>query len=352
MKRKVLAGLLAASLCISATGCANPMNKPASEAEQTAQSEQTAAAAADHMILDGIKGEAGVVDKTPEELKKDAREAGISYAYEENCNIGGEDVSGENTSLYLQRYELYLREDGTAKLYDISDYGNGHVMTSEYLGEGEVSEKSAVFSFKDSDSDTGRNIYVFDLDGDKVTKVVYRYQAEDFQNLEGTYKAETEKYGMTTVAINRFGDATLTTEDGKQLTGNICKYENKYDLMVNNEDYTESIDWVVEFDGDTFTYEEYQTSINKGYAGTYSCFGSLGEFKLVVDEQGSATATVKIDGKECELTGTASIDYENNQISGAYLSDEEGHALDLTLADWGDGTWNYSGSISTPLNAG
>ena len=351
MKRKMLAGLLAVSLCVGVAGCASQSSDSGQNVQSGQEAQESTAVAADHMILDGIKGEAGVVDKTPEELKKDAREQGISYAYEENCEAGG-DESGENTSLYLQRYELYLRDDGKAKLLDISDYGNGHVMISEYLGTAEKSDALVTFYFQDSPEENGKNLYTFDLDGEKVTKVSYKYLQTDFEGIEGTYKAETEEFGMTTIEINQFGEAELTKEDGTKLKGNVSLYDDRYDMMVSDEDYSETVDWFVDFNGDSFTYEDYQKSIYKDYAGTYKCFGSLGDLELTVDERGIASTTVTIDGEKHEMNGTIGIDPDTNKFNGAYLSTEDGYGLDLTLVDWEDGTYNYSGTLSSPLNAG
>lgn len=271
-----------------------------------------------------------------------------SYIYEHDM----EDEEEGDTR--IQRYELYLNDDGTAEMYDISDYKDGHDMSYHYVGTYTESEGKIVFDYKDSnEEDTWIERYTYSINDDgEVTEVVYDYVESGVESAAGTYTGHSSEYGDMTLVIDAANNATLTVEDGTEYTGSIFIYNEKWDLMVNDEDYETSFDWVIEFDGDTFTYEEYTKSVYGKYAGDYKCIGDLDEFVLHVDAYGNCNATVVVEGDSKEFSGSITIDSEYEIITEAYMSSDDGYGLQLELQDWGNNSMNYSGYYAVPLGAG
>ena len=268
----------------------------------------------------------------------------IPFEYEDSYS-DGQDVT----------VELY--DDGSARYTLYTAYGQTSSYTSEYIGYYEWDEVGNICI--DTEVSGDEMTAVFGLDGGEIVSYESYYggRGESAAVIAGEYTCSDPVYGKLMLNIDADGTAYLTIH-GDVLSGTVCNYEGQWDVMVNNEDYSECYDWIVEFSGKKFKYITYASYANAEYAGVYALDGDFGAFDVIVDESGEATCSVKIDKELVDFRGTISA-YDSD-VYGFYLNNEDlGYSLDLNVEYVGNdqgynGDWNYSGSfvITKTLGAG
>jgi predicted small secreted protein len=335
MKRKYLLIAALAAVCISAAGC-DAMGKNESAATEATE---TAADTAEE-----TSGEGNLVDELTIAGKDSAKTIYLSDIMARTYESGEEDGG----SSYNEQYELVCLDDTNAVLVDAIKYSDSYKSFLKYVGTYELAEETTIM-FKSSEPELP-TAYNLTLDGDKISDV----QVGDtisYATIEGSYSGNVEGYGDVTLTVKKTGEASLTTADGNEYTGNIIDYNGDWDFMASIDEST-SIDWIVTFEGNTFSCINYTEKVYGKFEGTYTINGDLGEIVVNVDKNGNASATIVVNGEEKEVSGSVYQSYEGEGIGGFYLSSYDGYSFDISVETLEDGTMNYSGSMTTPLNAG
>jgi len=255
----------------------------------------------------------------------------------------------------LQKQKIVIYEDGSAVLYEMTKYSDAKISTMEMHGAVEQSAEGYRFTLNKTGEESAE-MYNIKVENDNLVSVEYHYESSDLSGILGEYKANTEEFGEVTLSVNK-DNTILTLEDGTSYVGSI--YESSYGWDFYYSNYMDEdaeylyIDWIVEFGDGTFTYKTYTLAVNEKYAGEYTIIGDLGEISVIVSPEGEASATVTIDGIRYEMIGGFNTDYDNDEVAGFYLSDDNaGISLNLTVEKMDDGELNYYGTIIKQLSAG
>jgi len=359
MKKKMLLSLSVIATIALLTGCEQPQGTPPATDTQTeadATSDESSESSATeeqspddaeadsqaNASIEGPQEELLGIDGLPEELK-----IHHDYLFSEHHEYAGEEGLSQYDTIYT--LDKSSETEGTLKVYYI--YGSLNYSMSSYQGTLSQNNDGIAFVYDDLTDSTDPETYLFETDGDKVTAVTSSYDASTLGSLAGTYVCPKTDYGPVKLVINSIGQPRITLDSGVTYSGSIILFNDKYDLLVNNEDDGISIDWYVFFSGTTFTYEKYDNDDYTAFEGRYTAFGELGDIEFDVDDKGNASSIIEIDGQLIHMTGYIYI-YESS-ITGMYLSSDEGYSLDVQIVDIGgtDGL-NYSGTLSKPLSAG
>ena len=360
-KKKILACICASALTLALTGCAlNPLNLIGGGKEP--EPDVNVDVVPDEPKPEPPAEPADVVPDGQGDLIEEEPSADRIYQY--NTTIHPyqeyEDPGSEYYEYsYDMTYNLYLNDDGTASLEILYPYFPDKMTTDHYNGT--WTEEGDTIEFKyDAVSDVDSSeIFVFKMDGDNVVTVENVYYDEMVAQAAGTYTCDDPYMGKLTLEITKYGAATLTVEDGTVYEGHLISSGNRYDFYAYDENNELALDWYVDCSvNGTFSHTPYGDSQDIGYDGEYKCTGMLGDFKMIVDEEGEASATVKIDGNDVEFNGHAyplytdeGSDYKH--IGEVYLNSEEGYSLNIELTYMDDiDMWNYHGYLSSPLAAG
>lgn len=287
----------------------------------------------------GAKDATAVADT---EVTEGNANTSVDYSYTKH-------VADEGYSEYDETYELSLSDDTNAVFYDITNYSDVRCITNMYKGTYVKTDDSVTFTYQDPDDVDFKVLYIFYLDGDKVTDVGNDYNGQSA--LVGTYTCSSSENGDMTLTIQRDGNVTLNM-NGVDYTGSLTKINERWNLLAFEADSEDSIDWYVDFNGDTFTYEKYSYYSYEDYAGNYKMNGDLGVLELQLDEYGAVTATINVDGNAVDFTGNYYVDEDQKKISSISLYSEEGYSMELYVEDIGEEMLNYSGTVSRPLGAG
>lgn len=272
------------------------------------------------------------------------------YTFEREIDIEGE-VAKAIT--YVERITLELQDDKNATLTDSTIYNDNCYAETVYSGLYTLEDPGIIFKYENDDDTPSSVDYWFTLDADgNVTDASQVYADEEIISVAGTYTEKDDPFfGDLTLTVNRDGSAILSYAGANDLIGSLIRYENEYDLMVTNDEM--SLDWYIYFDGDTFTHQEFYNKSYSEYEGTLTITGDLGDIELVIAQDGSVTTEVPINGNVYNMYGSIGVDYETETLDSLYLySYDDLYSLSLTLVLIDDGTWNYSGSLTTPLSAG
>ncbi|MCR5272955.1 MAG: hypothetical protein K6E13_08230 [Lachnospiraceae bacterium] len=331
MKKRYLLIMALCAVCISAAGCDamgsdQTTGSPAAETEKTTE-EADADDVLTNVSIEGIDEAASVLYS--DIIQKDTEEG----------------------STFEEQFTLICLNDTEAKFIDSYNYSGSYRSTFEYMGTYEKKDDSTIlFTSNEKESSTQYTITVAD---GKITSAEMGAYDYGVSEIVGEYTAESDEFGRMTLKVEETGSATLTAEDGTSFDGTLMTYQDKWDFMtINDDNGAPGIDWIVEFNGSNFTYIDYTESIYGAYEGTYTMSGDLGEITVVVERNGTSTTTVNIEGVDVSFTGTPNFDYETQELLGFYLYSDDGYSLDLSIVKLEDGTLNYSGSITKPLNAG
>ena len=329
MKRKLIALLAAMTVAAMLVGCGSAASGSISSSDDSAQETDVSETKAGKTVEDDE-------DITPSEYYVSDGEL---IQYEDN-----------NDAYYEQYYSISLYDDGSAIMCQDFYYSWGSACEYTYVGTYVKQDDTIRFTYVDAYSP---NTYSMTAKDGVLTNVEYVSSSDyDISVIAGTYEGETE-LGDAVLTIEEDGTAELSVNDGQAVyTGSVMDYDNNWDLMVSNEDMSENYDWIVTFDGNTFTYETFTHMIYGKFEGTYDIVGDLGTLRMIVDGEGHATLDAKIDGQMMTFTGNIYGDREAGVLSSAYLYSDDGNILDLNFNVLDDGTLNYYGNYSIPLAAG
>ena len=259
---------------------------------------------------------------------------------------------------YETAYNLYANDDGTATLVVDYIYTDARKNTDTYSGKWEDIDGNIEFTYEAQNDNDYSTTYSFELSGDKVLSVNSFTLDTAVAQAAGTYTCDDPDMGMLELVINRDGTASLSTEDGRIYNGYITSEGTRYDFYAYEDDEL-VIDWYVDCSvNGSFSHAPYSEESMVNYDGTYKCTGMLGDFNMIVDEEGNASATIEVDGAKRNFTGHAYAKYTDNgmdynSIGDVYLSDEEGYSINIELTYmWDETGWNYHGTLTKPLAAG
>ena len=244
-------------------------------------------------------------------------------------------------------YTCYIRENGTAELYQEYLYSDNYSSTYHYIGTYEETDKGYNIIYSEDESYT---CFEVSLEGDVITNVAEKYDSVDYSEIVGKYTGETEEFGEVTITIDADGTGTFKTSE-ETYEATVIFINDRWDLMVY-DDLTGGylVDWYIDFDEDSFTYEQYAVALYKEYEGVYEADGELGKITISVDECGNATCTLKYDGAKREFFGSIIVDnYDDSESEpeiGFFLNADDKYDLSITLEKTEDGTYSYIGSIT------
>ena len=364
LKKKILACTCAATLALALTGCGlNPLNligggnDPDTEVNVDVVPDEPAPETPDvpdEPETDFGEGQGDLIEEEPSADRIYQYNETIA-PYQEYEEVGTEYYEYS----YVKTYNLYLNNDGTASLEILYQYFPERMTSDHYNGT--WTEEGDTIEFKydaDSNMDSSET-YVFELDGNNVVSVENSFFDEMVAQAAGSYTCDDPYMGELVLDITKYGDATLTVEDGTVYEGHILSEGTRYNFYCNDEEGGLALDWYVDCSvNGTFSHTPYGGEQEINYAGHYACPGMLGDFEMLVDEEGDASLVVEIDGQKVEMEGHAyprytdeGVDY--NIIGEVYLNSEEGYSMDIELMYMDDiNMWNYHGFLSSPLAAG
>lgn len=237
----------------------------------------------------------------------------------ELCILNDTECTITNTIVYQDDSADIITKHGTYELADGVYTVNYTYYNEEYIGE-------------------------YTVEGTKITEFTEKYTTEDYSEVTGTYTCESD-LGSMILEITEDGYATLQIDD-RSYNGSIFVYEDEWDVMVNNDDYSESYDLMCTFNDDgTFEYYEYGYDIFEAFAGNYTASGELGEVTADILQDGTVNAVVPINGTNMELVGELYADTtDTNQMNITVRNEDETIVADLYLMKEDD-AWTYTGVI-------
>ncbi|MBO4900596.1 MAG: hypothetical protein J5509_09925 [Lachnospiraceae bacterium] len=364
LKKKILALTSAVALTVALTGCGlNPLNLIGIGGDQEPE-----------VNVDVVPDEPA--PETPDEPEQPAGDetegqgdliaeeptADRIYQYVDTI-YPYQDYEEPGTAYYEYGYDivynLYLNNDGTANLEINYQYFDDRMTTELYNGSWSEDGDTIEFKYDAASEVDSSETYVFELSGDHVVSVENNYYDEMVAQAAGTYTCDDPELGELTLTITKYGDASLTYEDGTVQEGRVISEGSRYDFFCHDEEGNLTLDWYVDCSvNGTFRHTPYGEDQEIGYDGHYVCTGMLGDFEMLVDEEGYASVVVEIDGQKVEFEGHAypkytedGADYKN--IGEIYLYSDEGYSMDIELMYMDDiNMWNYHGFLSSPLAAG
>ncbi|MDO4493210.1 MAG: hypothetical protein Q4C53_04910 [Clostridia bacterium] len=264
------------------------------------------------------------------------------------------DVIGEDGEpIYEQGYELVLDEDkGTAVFSDITNQNDPVSMMSVYRGNFTRSGDIVTVTVP-VDENGSEYRWIVTLDGEIIVSATTEYIDASVAKIAGTYTVNDPNLGTTNVTIHANGATEAESETSGPLMGSIALLaDGNWDLMLFDANYDFAADWSVTFTPEgTMLHEPLAAFVASKIAGTYRIFGDLGEIEVVVDAEGAANAFIPLDGTKVHMSGYASPS-EDGTIGSVYLANEFGYGFSVEIRDLGDGTLNYTGTVTTPLAAG
>lgn len=263
-------------------------------------------------------------------------------------------VNSENEdgiySEYKKQYVMYIYDE-IAELFDCSSYDDSSVYYSLYRGKFEETEYGYNVFAEDN------NIYMVFVADDKITHVTYATDLEAEKrrmDLAGVYTAKSDELGDLKLTISEYAEDVILEFGTEKRTCSLFEtMDGKWDLVsyAGEEDAT-SIDWIVEFNGNTFSYKGFYENEYEYVAGEYTINGDLGELNFVIEASGTTTMEWEVDGEIIQLSGSAYTDPDTKTLTSIYLYDESGnYALDLNIDEL-DGELRYYGRVTKPLGAG
>lgn len=362
IKKRLLATLCCAFLTVSLTGCglSSLLGRGGDEPEQATEQPDKPD--------DGEEGQGIKLDKPAPEKPDDKPEADApggmkadhTYTYSETIRpyeeYGYEDGYSEYS--YDIEYTLYANDDGSATMIVDYIYSPDRKNTDTTNGTWSEVDGNIEFNYEpQTDYDSGIS-YSFKMSGDTVTDVNSFTLDAMVAQAAGTYTCDDPEMGSLELSINRDGTASLLTESGKVYDGYITSEGTRYDFYAYEDDEL-VIDWYVDCSvNGTFSHAPYGEESMINYDGTYKCNGMLGDFEMIVDDEGNATATIEVDGVKRNFSGHAYAKYtgegvDYNSIGDVYMSDEDGYSINIELTYmWDETGWNYHGTLTKPLAAG
>lgn len=350
MKKKLIKLLLPLSMIIVLGGCGTNNNQ-AKEVPSSVESANDEATNEDQSKSSQEESEPVITESA--EYIKAYPSSTPDYSFTETFSY---ESNGEYET--TDDYALYIENENHAILTVTTTYSEYINNVYTYIGNVQIADDEVTFSYIPT-SDNAMAYYVFALNNGEVTNVNYQYIGDySLADYEGIYQISDGKYGDISIMIDRFANATVTVSDDVY-SGYIYIEDDNCHLYAYSDTAYCSIDWIIYIDGNSFSYDEAPSSYYAAYAGSYDCFGMLGDIVIEIDNEGSAFSSFEIDGSMIDFNGQMYFgeDYndakEEPTIYVTLTSDDGTYSLDLMLMDiTGDGTWNYSGSITSPLSAG
>ena len=369
MKNKKIAALLISGVMVlSLTGCSFSSllgglvgHEDETEETQTAEPEPETKPETDSAD-DGKKPSPSKPDdEKPSETEADTPEADHVYKFSETIRPyeDYESETGADVYSYDTVYTLFANDDGSAYMTVEYVYTPDRKYTESYNGRCEGDDDRIDFTYEaQSDYDSGVS-YTFELRKGEVESVTsYTYDSM-VAEAAGSYTCDDPELGQLTLDVDKNGSASLTIGDGTVYDGYMLSEGTRYNFYAFDDDGELAIDWYVDCSvNGSFSHSPYGNESKIAFNGLYKCTGMLGDFDMTVNEDGSVTATVEVDGTKVDFTGNAygkytdnGVDYNN--IGDVYLNSEEGYSMHLEFAYmWDIERWNYHGTITKPLAAG
>ena len=268
----------------------------------------------------------------------------------------GVDALAKSTVLvenYFSYETFEKKDDKNGILSMITEYPNRNSSyTTTYVGT--FDEVDGKIKFTNEDLNDNLMIATFTLTDDgKLEDLDTSYIDKKLLDYVGEYTCE--KDGVTTT-LEILDDGNINVNyNGKDYEGNIYTYEDKWNLTFADwevdGDYQ---DWFITFDGDTFTYEEFEIK-EPSFVETKKLTGPLGDLTVDFYDDNSIKTNITIDGVEYQFQGSMYLydeeddmtTYDGVKIDGsAYLDNEENRiSLSLDLIKSDDGL-TYTGQIT------
>ncbi|MCR5468384.1 MAG: hypothetical protein K6F37_05420 [Lachnospiraceae bacterium] len=340
MKKRYLLILALGCVCLAAAGCDMP--GASKDAGTTVESE--AASENDDTEVEGDASESTIINTAG----IDGFDSAVKTYFSDVMTL-----QNEEGSEYSKEYALIYKNDTDASYIEAFKYADGSKYYYQYEGTCTVLDNGNIgfTSNTVNDTDVASN-FIITLDGEKISDVQYTDSFDAQTDIIGEYTGTSEEYGDVTLKVEEGANTTLVLADGTEYTGYITNYNGDWDFMSNNDDNGEpGIDWIIEFDGNTFTYHTYNNHVYGAYEGSYDLTGELGEFTVNCDSEGHATADIVINGETRSFTGYPDYDYDTKAISGFYLNDDWGYSVTLYFGLAGDDSkYQYTGSYTIPMN--
>lgn len=288
-------------------------------------------------VSDAIETKPSVVEENP------TQEGNYVFSWQ-----GENEFFGEEPGAYQElRYELAVLDDNRAIMTRTYFYPEDALCESIEKYQGTYEKKDAQILFH-----ANRDIYAFIMNGDTVVNVEYHYMPDIEEDMTGTYTCSSKEFGELTLTVNEYYDVKLTTSENRIFNGNLVNYTGRLEVLLTEEGGDDTLyDWYIDFDDNTFTYEDYYYATNAEFAGEYHIWGQLGDLTVVVDESGMATCTFPLESGARTMTGRANFNFDTKELNYIYFYDEEGYSIDLYINPM-DELLNYYGTVSTPLSAG
>ena len=275
------------------------------------------------------------------------------YYYEEEMG------SDADTDIDKITYTIKLQGGDKATLTEATVFDENYTSITQYGGTYSMEGDVLKFSYVDADMPDGEPlVFEFRLESDKIVERLEDQASMNPTDLDfsGTYTDQTRLLGEATMEVGADGAATVKLASGETYTGTIWAYDGEdgaYEVMGSTDDGSKSLDWVVRFDGDSYTAENWFEKVNGNHEGTYTATGELGTIDFKLDNAGNVSCSVEYQGQTLNMSGSYYLETDSGQeVYWVNVSDEAGYSLDVQLVDIGGGELNYSGTISIPLAAG
>lgn len=260
------------------------------------------------------------------------------------------EYDGNGVPLYELAYELALK-DGTARLKGTRTLSEGCREVTEASGTYEK-EGNAVYIFTGS-HDGASYYYTAYLEDGAVADAVSSCFAEAAGLQPGTYAGSDEELGTLSLRVRPDMTAVMTCGNGAVCEGTFSDWFGAWDFLFFDPEGDTGGDWKMSFTENAFTHEDFNLSLNAGFAGAYPMTGDLGGIILNVDPFGFASAHVPLNGARVRMTGSISVNLTDNVIDGFTLTTEDGlYTLEAQMTKLQDGLWNYYGYLCIALAAG
>lgn len=257
---------------------------------------------------------------------------------------------------------LYIIDDSEC-YYVIKNDFYGSTVTYTYEGFYEQDGNTIYVVYNESYGEISKTFTVL---GDKITEVEEVYEGvDDFAEIIGEYSLDTE-LGTMTFEVNSSGlvDNTIFIDGVAYGSASLFKYDYdgedfyeyspEWDLTFavgeSEEDY---YDWYLYFKKNKVTYEPYLEAIYKKYAGEYTMDGQLGVITVTVNNDGTASTKVILEGEQKARVLKGSIYYDSDIEKITFRLEDDDCSLYLEVDEFEDGDM-YTGeyTLTTVLNAG
>lgn len=341
MKRKSMLTILLVCTCAMLAACGDKAQEQATPKETEVQVEAPAELAEPAETAEEVASEEDTVQTTGQVFESEK-----NRVYLDGDSGEGPDVN----NYYDQMYKLELLDETNCIYTDIAEYPYGTTTTYTYNG----TYTTTANGYKVFTGNSATDAFLIEMKGNVIVSSSYSWEDGDNSKSEivGVYTGEDAEYGKLTLEIQEGSDIVMKSDQGNVFTGTISVVNGDWDFMATDETSGDYIDWYIYFNGNTFTHDSYIHALYCEYEGAYEMVGDLGTLVLNVNDMGNASCEVELNGEKRLVSGSINVDSDIHQITGCYLSDDNGYGMELYIQRLDEGILNYSGNYFVPLNAG